>query len=216
VAFAVDSGLSVIEEAIALGAQLLVVHHGVFWGKVEPLTGPWAKKAHLCLSKGLSLYAAHLPLDGHPVLGNAAQLASSFLQAESIVPDFEYHGSPIGALVRLKQPTALSDIATRLGSCDGVTSPPLVLPFGKKTIQTVGIVTGAGTSMLPEVASRGIDLLVSGEPTQKAYHQARELECSVIFMGHYASETFGVRALQRVLESRFGVQTSWISQPTGI
>lgn len=216
VAFAVDSGLSVVEQAIARRAQLLVVHHGVYWGKVEPLVGPWAAKATLCLTKGLSLYAAHLPLDGHPVLGNAAQIATSVLNAVEVTPDFEYHGAPIGALARLKTPMTLQSIATLLASCDGVASAPLVLPFGKSQVETVGIVTGSGTSIIPTVAERHIDLLISGEPKQEAYHLARELQCSVIFMGHYASETFGVKALQRVLESRFGVKTEWISEPTGI
>jgi dinuclear metal center YbgI/SA1388 family protein len=216
IAFAVDSGLSVVNEAINLGAQLLVVHHGVFWGKLEPLVGVWAKKATACLTRGLSLYAAHLPLDGHPVLGNAAQIASSVLGAQEIEPEFEYHGNPLGVRARLKSPTAIQEIAKILGSSDGALAAPLVLPFGRQEIVTVGIATGSGTSLIPHVASQGIDLLITGEPKQEAYHLARELECSVIFMGHYASETFGVRALQRVLESRFGVETAWISQPTGI
>jgi dinuclear metal center YbgI/SA1388 family protein len=216
VAFSVDSGLSVIEQAVACNAQLLVVHHGVFWGKVEPLVGPWAKKATLCLTRGLSLYAAHLPLDGHPVHGNAAQIATTVLNALEVAPDFDYNGAPIGALARLRSPMGLESIASLLASCDGVTSKPLVLPFGRSRVETVGIVTGSGTSMIPTIAKRRIDLLITGEPKQEAYHLARELECSVVFMGHYASETFGVKALQRVLESRFGVKTVWISQPTGI
>jgi dinuclear metal center YbgI/SA1388 family protein len=216
VAFAVDSGLSVIQQAAERGAQLLVVHHGVFWGKVEPLVGPWAKKASLCFTKGLSLYAAHLPLDGHPVLGNAAQIATTVLDAIEVQPDFAYHGSPVGVRARLRAPTDLKQIAERLRSCDGVMSEPLVLPFGKTKIETVGIVTGSGSFAIPEVAQNGLDLLISGEPKQEAYHTARELSCSAIFMGHYASETFGVRAVQRVLESRFGIHSIWISEPTGI
>jgi len=216
VAFAVDSGLSVIEAAVASNADLLVVHHGIFWGKVEPLVGPLAKKVALCLTNGLSLYASHLPLDGHPVLGNAAQIATAVLEAHEVAADFEHHGSPVGVVASLKNPVPLEQIAQRLSSCDGATTSPLVLPFGKKSISKVGIVTGSGSSMIPTVARRGIDLLISGEPKQEAYHLARELECSVIFMGHYASETFGVRALQRVLETRFGVETQWISEPTGI
>lgn len=215
IAFAVDSGLSVIDEAIESGAQLLVVHHGVFWGKLEPLVGVWAKKATACLTRGLSLYAAHLPLDGHTVLGNAAQIASSVLGAQEIEPEFEYHGNPLGVRARLKSPTAIQEIAKILSSCEGAQAP-LVLPFGKQEILTVGVATGSGTSLIPHAANRGIDLLITGEPKQEAYHLARELGCSVIFMGHYASETFGVRALQRVLEARFGVETIWISQPTGI
>lgn len=216
VAFAVDAGLSVIEEAVRHQAQLLVVHHGVYWGKVEPLVGAWGKKAARCLTSGVSLYAAHLPLDGHSTLGNAAQIATTVLDAIDVKPDFEYHGSPVGAVAGLRAPLRLEAIATRLASCEGALNPPLVLPFGRTEIRSVGIVTGSGSSMIPTIASRGIDLLITGEPKQEAYHLAKELECSVIFMGHYASETFGVRALQRVLESNFGVDTVWISEPTGI
>jgi dinuclear metal center YbgI/SA1388 family protein len=192
------------------------VHHGVFWGKVEPIVGPWAKKVALCLSNGLSLYAAHLPLDGHPIYGNAAQIASSILNATDVQPDFSYHGNPVGVRARLPKSTQLQKIAEQLGSCDGVTNSPLVLPFGKSEIETVGIVTGSGSFAIADTVRNGLDLLISGEPKQEAYHTARELSCSAIFMGHYASETFGVRALQRVLESRFGVQSVWISEPTGI
>lgn len=216
VAFAVDSGLSVIEQAIESGAQLLVVHHGVFWGKVEPLVGPWAKKAALCLSKGLSLYASHLPLDGHPILGNAAQIATSILKATEVHSDFTYQGNPVGVRARLPKPTDLKEVAELLKTCDGVTYDPLVLPFGRSRIETVGIVTGSGAFAIPEVAQHGLDLLISGEPKQEAYHSAREHSCSTIFMGHYASETFGVRALQSVLESQFGVRSVWVSEPTGI
>ncbi len=216
VAFAVDSGLSVIEQAIANGAQFLVVHHGVFWGKVEPLVGPWAKKATLCLSNGLSLYAAHLPLDGHPILGNAAQIATTVLSATDVQPDFTYHGNPVGVRARLRSPRDIREIAEMLRLCDGVINEPLILPFGRSKIETVGIVTGSGAFAIPEVAQYGLDLLISGEPKQEAYHTAHELSCSAIFMGHYASETFGVRALQSILEAQFGVHSIWISQPTGI
>jgi dinuclear metal center YbgI/SA1388 family protein len=206
----------VIEAAVNRGAQLLIVHHGVYWGRVEPLVGPWARKANLCLSKGLSLYAAHLPLDGHPTLGNAAQIATSVLNATDVQPDFAYHGNPVGVRARLQRPTEVETIARQLAACDGVITAPLVLPFGKSEIETVGIVTGSGSFAIPEVAQKDLDLLISGEPKQEAYHTARELSCSAIFMGHYASETFGVRALMRVLEARFGVESVWISQPTGI
>lgn len=216
IAFAVDSGLSVIEQATKLNAQLLIVHHGVYWGKVEALTGAWAKKASLCFNKGLSLYASHLPLDGHPIHGNAAQIATSVLNASDVSPDFFYHGNAVGVVASLPKPLSLEEIGKKLSLCDGVIASPLVLPFGKREIKTVGIVTGSGSFAIPMAVERGVDLLISGEPKQEAYHVARELECSVIFMGHYTSETFGVRALQRVLESRFGVETHWISEPTGI
>jgi dinuclear metal center YbgI/SA1388 family protein len=216
VGFAVDAGYSVLREAVERGCQLLVVHHGVLWGKEQPVTGVWAKKLALCLSKGLSLYAAHLPLDGHPTLGNAAVLAREVLRAVALRPEFDYHGSPIGVAAELSTPLSLEAITDMLARCDGATNPPLVLPFGKKTVSRVGIATGSATFMIPHAARMGLDLFVTGEPKQESYHVAKELGLSVICMGHYASETFGVRALQRILESRYGVKTEWISEPTGI
>ena len=215
IGFAVDTGMSILTEACRRNCQLLVVHHGIMWGKLEPVVGPLARKLALCFDKGLSLYAAHLPLDGHATLGNAAQLAQ-LLGAPDIKPCFEYKGSPIGVVVTLPAPRPLEEIATQLSRCEGALQPPLTLPFGRTSIQHIGIATGSASSLIPETVERGLDLLITGEPKQEAYHSARDLHCSVICMGHYASETFGVRALERVLRERFGVKTEWISEPTGI
>lgn len=215
VGFAVDAGYSILSEAVQRRCQLLVVHHGILWNKLEPFVGPLARKLSLCFEHGLSLYAAHLPLDGHQTLGNAAQLARH-LGAIQTEPCFEYRGSPIGTLATLPAPRSLEDLVRDLATCEGALHPPLALPFGRTTIQRIGIATGSATSLIPEAAARGIDLLLTGEAKQEAYHLARDLGYSVICMGHYASETFGVRALERVLRDQFGVNTEWISEPTGI
>lgn len=216
IAFSVDAGLSIMQAAIGYGADLLIVHHGIFWGKQEPLIGPLAVKADLCLRNEMSLYAAHLPLDGHEILGNAAQLAIQELECEEIYPDFTHQGAPLGVVAQLKVTTAISEIVAKLARCEGALTPPLVLPFGANEIKSVGIVTGSGSTFITEAARRGVDLFISGEPKQEAYHLSKELSLSSLFIGHYASETFGVRALKRVLEEQFGVETIWISEPTGI
>jgi dinuclear metal center YbgI/SA1388 family protein len=216
VAFSVDSGLSVMEVAVNNGADLLVTHHGVFWGRQEPLVGPLATKAGLCLTNELSLYAVHLPLDGHETLGNAAQIASQALNCHDVRVDFLHQGAPLGVIAKLKDPLPLTVIAENLARCEGALNPPLLLPFGAKVIRTIGIVTGSGSTFMAEAARKGVDLFISGEPKQEAYHSAKELSLSTLFIGHYASETFGVRALKRVLEEKFGVETLWISEPTGI
>lgn len=216
IAFAVDSGLSVMQAAVKAKAQLLIVHHGVMWGRSEPVVGAWAKKLHTCLSNDLSLYASHLPLDGHIKHGNAAQIATKLLNASTVEPYFEHNGQTIGVIAKLNKPTPIEQIADQLSRCEGAAERPFTMPFGKLEVATVGIVTGSGTSLIPAAAARGVDLLITGEPKQESYHVAKELACSVICMGHYASETFGVRALQSVLQERFGVQTEWISEPTGI
>jgi dinuclear metal center YbgI/SA1388 family protein len=216
VAFAVDAGLSVINAAIADGAQLLIVHHGVLWGKSEPIVGAWANKLRACLSNGLSLYASHLPLDGHIRLGNAAQIAAKVLNAAEIKPYFEHHGATVGVIAKLPKATPLAQVAALIGSCEGATNPPFTMAFGKQEISSVAIATGSATSLIPAAVASGVDLFITGEPKQESYHVAKELGCSVICMGHYASETFGVKALQSVLQERFSVKTVWISEPTGI
>ncbi len=215
VGFSVDAGYSVAEKAVKAGCQLLVVHHGLLWGECAPIVGPWARKLSLFLTNGLSLYASHLPLDGHQELGNAAQLAL-LLKLTELRPCFQYGGAPIGVRGRLPQPTSIASISSMLSGIEGVLTPPLILPFGTAAVQTVGIATGSGTMVIPECAQLGIDLLITGEPKQSAYHEAMEHGVSVLCIGHYASETFGVRALERVLSERFRVETLWISEPTGI
>ncbi len=215
VAFAVDAGLSIIERAVHERCQLLVTHHGVLWGQCERVVGPWAKKLALCMNNGLSLYTSHLPLDGHLEMGNAAQLAR-LLDLQEVAPAFPHRGATIGVRGVFREPKTTQEISQILARFEGATQPPLTLPFGPSQIRTVGIATGAASSLVSDCEAAGIDLLITGEPKQSTYHLAKELGRSVICMGHYASETFGVRALERVLQNEFRVETVWISEPTGI
>jgi dinuclear metal center YbgI/SA1388 family protein len=215
VGFAVDAGLSIFERAAQEKCQLLVTHHGVLWGQCERIVGPWARKLALCMTSGLSLYTSHLPLDGHLELGNAAQLAR-LLGLERIEAAFPHRGATIGVTGVLPHQKTPHEISEMLAHYEGALRPPLVLPFGPPKVSTIGIATGAASSLVADCAAAGIDLLITGEPKQATYHMAKELRCSVICMGHYASETFGVRALERVLQNEFRVETCWISEPTGI
>lgn len=216
VALAVDAGLSVLEKAVAERANMLIIHHGLFWGQLQPITGVFSKKIALCLQHGLSLYAAHLPLDGHVPLGNAAQLGATILNLKNITPAFEYKGNTLGIMGEFEIPTRLNEIKTLLSKCEGALTPPHALAFGPREIRTVGIATGSASSFIEESSRLKLDLFITGESKQEAYHIAKELACNVIFMGHYASETFGVHALGDVLRNNFGVETLWISEPTGI
>lgn len=215
VGFAVDAGLSVMETAVSERCDLLIVHHGVLWGSFQPITGPFAKKIALCMNNGLSLYAAHLPLDGHPTLGNAAQLAG-LLALRDVVPCFDYKGATIGVAGATESESTVHLIAESLSQHEGALTPPLVLPFGPGKVSRIGIATGSASFLVNDCPRLGIDLLITGEPKQQLYHDAKELGVSVICMGHYASETFGVRALEDILKKEFRVQTCWISEPTGI
>jgi len=215
VGFAVDAGYSVIEAAADAHCDLLVVHHGVLWGGCPPIVGPLARKLQLCMSRGVSLYAAHLPLDGHLEYGNAAQIAH-LLGITDSTPAFPYKGATIGVRGTLPSPLTPHEIASSVCQSEGALQPPLTLAFGPSQVRTIGIATGSATSVIPECAYLGIDLLLTGESKQEAYHSAKEHQVNVICMGHYASETFGVRAVERVLQREFRVETCWISEPTRI
>lgn len=213
VALAVDSGLSVLQQAVANQAQLLIVHHGLFWGAESAVVGPLAQKLKLLLTANCSLYAAHLPLDGHLEVGNAAQLAK-LLGCTNIQPAFKHHQASIGIKASIA-PTTITNI---VAACAGLAGSiePLELKFGPTSIKSLGIVTGSGTSAISEAHNLGLDLLISGEPQQKAYHLAKELRQNVLFIGHYASETLGVKALGEKLSAAFDCDCFFIDEPTGI
>lgn len=213
VAVAVDSGLSVIEKAVAAKADLLIVHHGLFWGGSLPIVGPMAKKVELLQSNKCSLYASHLPLDAHTEVGNGYELAR-FFGLSNLEGFCEYSGSLIGARGTCEPRSVDSFVAqarTMLGAKE-----PLVLPFGKSSVRSVGIVTGSGAFGVKAAAEAGLDLYISGEPKHEVYHLAKEIQVSAIFAGHYATETFGVRALARRLEKDFDLETVFIDETSGI
>ncbi len=214
IAFAVDSGEMVIEAAISAGAQLLVVHHGLLWGALERITGPFARKISRLMTAGCSLYASHLPLDGSITVGNGAELAR-VLGFESIEPAFPYKGSPVGVTARLRSPASIDDLVQRARALKGFTEPYLVRA-GSDSISSAAIVTGSGAFALDDAKKLGVDLFISGEPKQEVFHNAHELKMSALFLGHYATETVGVLALQREIERQFAISTEFIDIPTGI
>jgi len=214
VAVAVDSGLSVIEAAIEQQAQLLIVHHGLLWGAEHPVTGNFGKKVRALINGGCSLYASHLPLDAHPEVGNNVELAR-LVGLNYLEPYMPYKGGLLGIRGSTLSPRSLDWFANELASIPGA-SPCLTLPFGPAAISTVGVVTGSGLLALEESARLGLDLFITGEPKQSAYHDAKELGINVLFAGHYATETFGVRAVGERLKEVFGIETLFIDEPTGI
>jgi dinuclear metal center YbgI/SA1388 family protein len=214
IACAVDAGESVIEQAVRGRVEMLIVHHGLFWGTCNRLVGPLARKCSLLLSHGCSLYASHLPLDGHATFGNGV-LFAKFLGLESIAPAFDYAGGPVGVRATTPEPLSLEEVIARCRQLIGVVGP-MVLPFGATSIQSIGIVTGSGSFAIEAAHVLKCDLLISGEPKQEAYHLAKEFRQTVLFAGHYATETFGVRALGDHLAGEFGITTMFINEETGI
>lgn len=215
VAVAVDASADVIERAVAGRADLLVVHHGVFWDGLQPLVGPFFRKIRTLIRGGTALYSAHLPLDGHPVMGNAALLARE-LGLEGLTPFGEYKGAPVGCQGSLADGSSAAALAKRLEQLVG--GPVRVLPRSRQTqlIFSAAVVTGGGASMLREAAEAGIDALVTGEAQHHHAIAAAEHGITVFLAGHYATETQGVRAVGSLLEETFGVESHFIDAPTGL
>ena len=213
VAFAVDASLSSFEAAHGAGAQMLIVHHGLFWGKPIMVTGIHLGRLQALLDAGLSLYAAHLPLDYHAEVGNNATLAR-WLKLEEVEPFGDYKGYPSGFAGRLSRPCSLEQFAAQVEQSLG--EPVLrVWPFGPGTVQKVGIVSGGAGPLVSQAAEAGVDVYLTGEVSHVAYHEARELGMNVVFGGHYGTETAGLKSLAGHLAERFGLETVFLDLPTG-
>ena len=211
IAVAVDASEAVID-SVRGWADLLIVHHGLFWGGLQPLTGPHFRRVQLLVESGTGLYSAHLPLDGHPEVGNAAVLAHR-LGLASPEPFGEYQGTHIGRKGTLVA-TPLADLATALSALTG--DRVQTLPGGPNPVTGVGIVTGGGASMLHEVAAKGLDVLITGEASHHHAIDAVETGVSVLLGGHYATEVWGVKAVKDLLEDRFGIEGRFVDSPTGL
>ncbi len=212
-AFAVDASLAAFEAAQGAGAQMLVVHHGLFWSKPLMVTGPHRRRLGVLVAADLSLYAAHLPLDFHPELGNNVTLAR-WLGLDGLWTFGEYKGQPAGYAGRLPEPHSLETLASRVAALLGepVTQ---VWSFGKPAVETVGIISGGAARFVDQVAAAGIDVFLTGEASHNNFHDAKELGINVIFGGHYATETAGLKALAEHLAGRFGLETVFLDLPTG-
>jgi dinuclear metal center YbgI/SA1388 family protein len=210
-AAAVDACQATIDAAVACGAGLLIVHHGLFWGGLEPLTGPQGRRVRALIRGDLALYAAHIPLDCHPDVGNNAILARE-LGLRDPQPFGNYEGTKIGVTGELQASRAgLADSLQRL-----LGAVPRVLATGPEQVRRVAVVTGAGSDHIREAHDAGADTLITGEGPHHSYFDAEECGVNVIFGGHYATETVGVKALASHLSQRFGVPWEFLDHPTGL
>jgi dinuclear metal center YbgI/SA1388 family protein len=211
VAVAVDACQTVFDRAAEQQADLLIVHHGLFWGGLEPLTGRHGRRVAMLMRHNIAVYSAHIPLDVHPDVGNNAVLARA-LEIPIGGSWGEYKGASVGLWGDAELSREL--LGERLGAALGVV--PKLLPFGPAVSRRVGIVTGAGGSMIAEAKAAGIDTFVTGEGKHHSFFDAEELGINVYYAGHYATETVGVKALGERLGAQFTLPWSFIDHPTGL
>ncbi len=210
-AAAVDASLATVKLAVAAGADLMIVHHGLFWSPPRPWTGKKYELLRLLVENNLAVYSSHLPLDAHPRLGNNAQLCAA-LGLKALKPFFFSHGRFIGFQARQKIPRAV--LAGRLERATG--ARPRVIPGGKSACEKIGVVTGGAGGDLKLAAAEGVDTFITGEGPHWTYSQAEELDINILYGGHYATETFGVKALAADLSTKFKLPWDFLDHPTGL
>jgi dinuclear metal center YbgI/SA1388 family protein len=211
IAAAVDASLATARMALEGKADLLLVHHGFFWSPSHPWTGARYQLLRTLVESNLAVYSSHLPLDAHPRLGNNIQLCRA-LGLRSAKPFFESNGQPIGFLSG--QRIARTELSARLSKVLG--APPLLIPAGPELCRRIGVVTGGAGAELRQAADEGVDTFITGEGPHWTYALAEELGVNVFYGGHYATETFGVKALAADLSRRFKVPWSFLDHPTGL
>ncbi len=211
IAVAVDASERAIEKAVAGQFDLLIVHHGLFWNGLQPVVGRTYRKLKACLTGGLAVYAAHIPLDAHPQVGNSAVLSRALgLEIQGEWGD--YRGLNIGVWGRLS--LSREALTARLDELLG--GPVRLLPGGGERVERVGVITGAAANYIGEAVALGLDAFVTGEGAHHTYFDATEGGLNVYYGGHYRTETWGVKALAEHLERTFGLTWEFLDLPTGL
>ncbi|MEW6482400.1 MAG: Nif3-like dinuclear metal center hexameric protein [bacterium] len=210
IAFAVDGSQETFIKAKNSSCNLVVVHHGLFWGIQEPITGILYKRIKVLIENGISLYAVHLPLDLHPRFGNNISLINLF-STSYIEPFGKYQGSEIGFLGRLREAINREEIVKIL---DGrLNTSSKILPCGKEKIEIIAVISGGGCDCINEAIKKKVDLFITGEPKLFSFSLAKEGGINIIFSGHYATETLGIKALMQEIEKKFAISCIFIDTP---
>ncbi len=213
VAFAVDAAMESFRRAAAWGAGLLVVHHGILWDRQERVTGNFYDRVRFLVENDLGLYAAHLPLDVHPEVGNNAGIARQ-LQLIDLKPFGTHRGTMIGCKGVFADAVPLEEVVSRLSGRQG--EPLRTLPFGPPLVKSIGIISGDAPWGAAQAAAEGLDAYVTGEPAHQVYHHCLEQRIHAIFAGHYHSESYGVQSLAGMLARETGLVTTYLDIPTGL
>jgi dinuclear metal center YbgI/SA1388 family protein len=211
IAVAVDAVQHTIDRAAEAGAELLLVHHGLFWDGNRPVTGRRYRRLRALFDADIAVYSAHLPLDVHPEVGNNAVLARA-LGIEVQGTFGEYKGYPLGVWGTLDM--RREALAARLDELLG--GRVRMIACGPERVRRVGVITGGAGKMVAAARTAGLDAYITGEGEHHHFFDAEEGELNLFLGGHYATEVWGVRALAQHLEERFGLPWTFIDHPTGL
>lgn len=210
-AVAVDATEASIAAAAGYGADLLLVHHGLFWDGNRPVTGPRYRRLRGLIEADMALYSAHLPLDVHPEVGNNAVLARRLgVDVEGTFGDYKGMAVGIRGALDLRREALCARLDDLL---DGRVK---MIAGGPERIQTVGVLTGGGGSFVRDACEAGLDALITGEGSHHTYFEAMEGGINLYYGGHYATETWGVEALGAHLADRYGLEWTFLDLPTGL
>lgn len=206
VLFAVDACQASIDAAAEGHYDILFVHHGLFWGSPIAVTGTHYNRIKKLLDSNVSLFACHLPLDAHPELGNNAQIARS-LGLKDTKSFCTFHGKDVGVYGTLEKSMTCDEIASVLG-LEGT-----IIRGGKSVVRTAGIVSGSAATEVNEAIGLGLDVYITGESSHVVYHTCMENGINMMCLGHYGTETFGVKAVMEKVRT-MGFEASFVDIPT--
>jgi dinuclear metal center YbgI/SA1388 family protein len=213
IAFGVDAAMETFEQAAAINAGMLFVHHGLFWGTPARVAGNLRNRIKFLLDHNICLYAVHLPLDQHPKFGNNAVLAE-LLGLENIEPFALYHGKKIGYKGTFPKPVTIEEAVKKI---DFMGRPPVgIFPFGKKESSSAAITAGCSPESARQAIEEGVDMFVTGENFHGIYHDCLEGKLNMISGGHYSTEVWGVRAVMQHCSTELGIKVEFVDVPTGL
>ncbi|WP_153074479.1 Nif3-like dinuclear metal center hexameric protein [Paraburkholderia bonniea] len=211
IATGVSASLAFLEEALAWGADAVLVHHGYFWrNEAAPITGRKYRRLKLLLANDLNLFAFHLPLDDHPELGNNAQLGARM----GWIGDARFGENDLGWLATLPMPVTLEHFAAQVGQALGRT--PLVLGDGVRELRRVAWCTGGAQGYFDAAIAAGADVYLTGEVSEPNTHAAMESGVAFLAAGHHATERYGIKALGEHLSATFGLEHLFIDIPNPV
>ncbi len=214
IAVATDASLQTFEQAIALKCDFLFVHHGMFWtyNKESAISPLQKKKLKLLFDHGLSLYASHLPLDIHPELGNNISVFEA-LELSEPTPFGLWQGQLTGLIGSWSEGL---DFQTLTENASRIFGPPRTWNFGPRKVNRAGLVTGQGQSSMQEAIRKGCDVFITGEMNHYMVPVAQENHLNLLLLGHYKSETLGVKRVGQRLEKKFNLPYVFLDFPTGL